>query len=286
MPNNDAVIAIQNLKLDSSNLDLISSDSSSGIDAPKKIEQVTFSQDSKGRYEQDTQEVKTDLKKDVESRADELNEYEVNVVSFTNLAKISDNKLLNIATQINEKKQLIITKISQAVSAGCSVGIGSTTAIVNGIVLGVGNTIVNDYAYIKKYSGLDNYSSTNPFASEDTLTLSSSNSGTGYFSGFTENAGSVVGTYRTVFNYPLLPATPPTICATCMSEVQTLASEINTLRSQIDNALISNSNSIKDKKTESEIFVWGYKSREKKASSIKQSNNSIIDTINNESSFQ
>lgn len=284
MPNNDANLAIQNLKIDSVNLDLFNSDSSSGISAPQKVEQVTFSQNSNGRYEKDQQTVATGIKKDIQSRADELEEYQKNVTSFTNLAKISDDKLLNIVDQINAKKQLIITKVAEAISAGCSFGI--STAIINGVNVGVGSTVVSDYAYIKKYSGLENYSSTNPFSSDDALTLTASNSGTGYFSGFTANAGSTVGTYYTVTNNPLLPATPPTICATRTSEIDTLATEINTLRSQINNTLITNTNSIKDKKTESEIFVWGYKSRENKSSSLKQSNDSVIGIINGESAFQ
>lgn len=284
MPNNDANVVIKSLQLDSGNLDLTNSDSSSGIEAPKTIEQVTFSQNSSGRYEQDQQSVKTGIKKDVESRADEVIDYQNSVSAFTNLAKISDDSLLNLVTQINEKKQLIITKVTEAISAGCTFRM--STAVVNGVTVGVGSTVIGDYAYIKKYSGLENYSSTNPFSSDDTLTLTASNSGTGYFSGFTANAGNTVGTYYTVANNPLAPATPPTICATRTSEIDTLATEINTLRSQINNTLITNTNSIKDKKTESEIFVWGYKSRENKASSLKQSNDSVIGIINGESSFQ
>jgi HAMP domain-containing protein len=190
--------------------------------------------------------------------------------------------LLSIATQINEKKQLIITKVTEAISAGCSFGMA--TAIINGVTVGVGSTVVGDYAYIKKYSGLDNYSSSNPFSSDDTLTLSASNSGTGYFSGFTANAGSTVGTYYTVFYDGF--ASPPTICATRTAEIDALATEINTLRSQINVALIVNTNTIKDRKTSSEVFVWGYKSRDKKVRNFTSNNDTVMSTIRNESAFQ
>lgn len=280
---NPADRTIISLELDNQVLSKSGGDGSVGITPPTSITDVTFVQDGKGRWVKDETPSDSEIKKDTQIRAEELESEETDVQNFTDLAKISDDRLLVIATQINDKKQLIITKVTEAISAGCSFGMA--TAVINGVTVGVGSTVVGDYAYIKKYSGLDNYSSSNPFSSDDTLTLTASNSGTGYFSGFTANAGSTVGTYYTVFN-GLLPPTPPTICATRTAEIDALATEISTLRSQIDNALITNTNTIKDRKTTSEVFVWGYKSRDNKVNSFVSNNNTVISTIKNESAFQ
>lgn len=281
---NPADRAILSLEFDNQILSKSGGDGSVGITPPTTITDVTFVQDEKGRWVKDETPTDSDVKKDTTVRAEELASEETDVQNFTDLAKISDNNLLSIVTQINEKKQLIVTKITEAISAGCSFG-RPTTAIINGVTVGVGSTVVGDYAYIKKYSGLDNYSSSNPFSSDDTLTLTASNSGTGYFSGFTANGGSTVGTYYTVFT-GLIPPTPPTICATRTAEINVLATEINTLRSQINNTLITNTNTIKDRKTTSEVFVWGYKSRDRKVSSFVSDNDSVISTIQNETEFQ
>lgn len=279
---NPADRAILSLELDNQVLSKSGGDGSVGITPPTSITDVTFVQDEKGRWVKDETPSSSEIKKDTQIRAEELASEETDVQNFTDLAKISDDRLLSIATQINEKKQLIITKVTEAISAGCSFGMA--TAIINGVTVGVGSTVVGDYAYIKKYSGLDNYSSSNPFSSDDTLTLSASNSGTGYFSGFTANAGSTVGTYYTVFYDGF--ASPPTICATRTAEIDALATEINTLRSQINVALIVNTNTIKDRKTSSEVFVWGYKSRDKKVRNFTSDNDTVMSTIRNESAFQ
>jgi len=208
-------------------------------------------------------------------------QYSEEVGALETYAKVSDNKIISIATQINEKKQLIFDKVTEAISAGCSVGLGTfgATAIVNGVTIGVGVTITDDYPFIKKYGGLDDPTAEVPFNSDDTITLTTSNSGKGYFSGFTENGGSDVGIYRTVFNNALAPATPPTICADRTAEIIILANEINVLRSQIDSDLITKTNTIKDRKTTSEVFVWGYASREHKVQDQIDINNTVINTI-------
>jgi len=281
---NPADRAILSLENDNQVLSKSGGDGSVGITPPTSITDVTFTQDERGRWVKDETPIDSNVKKDTTVRSEELASEETDVQNFTDLAKISDDRLLSIVTQINEKKQLIITKVTEAISAGCTFMM--STAVINGVTVGVGSTVIGDYAYIKKYSGLDNYSASNPFSSDDTLTLTASNSGTGYFSGFTVNAGSTVGTYYTVANNPLLPATPPTICATRTAEIDALATEISTLRSQINNALITNTNTIKDRKTTSEVFVWGYKSRDKKVNSFVSNNDSVISTIKNESAFQ
>ena len=284
----DSNLSLDFLKKDNENLKKNGNDGTPEIVAPQKYEDVSIVQKSDGTWSKSSEEKDSQVKKDNEARSDEFNQYSDEVSALENIAKISDDKILSIATQINQKKQLIFDKITEAISAGCSVGLGTfgVAATVNGVTIGVGVTITDDYPYIKKYGGLDDPTSSVPFNSDDTVTLTSSNSGKGYFSGYTENGGSDVGIYRTVFNNPLSPAIPPTICADRTAEIITLANEINTLRGQIDNALISDTNDVKDRKTTSEVFVWGYSSREHKVQAQIDINTSVINTIEGQSGYQ
>lgn len=274
-------LSLDFLKKDNQNLSRNGQDSSEGIIPSKEFEEVSVNQNGDGTWSKSSVEKKSPVKKDSTARSDEAKQHSEEVTALETYAKVSDNKIISIATQINEKKQLIFTKVTEAISAGCSVGLGTfgATAIVNGVTIGVGVTITDDYPFIKKYGGLDDPTAEVPFNSDDTVTLTTSNSGKGYFSGFTENGGSDVGIYRTVFNNPLVPSIPPTICAERTAEIITLANEINTLRSQIDSDLITKTNTIKDRKTTSEVFVWGYASREHKVQDQININNTAINTI-------
>ncbi len=274
-------LSLDFLKKDNQNLIQNGQDSSEGIIPSKEFEEVSVNQNGDGTWSKSSVEKKSPVKKDNTARSDEAKQYSEEVGALETYAKVSDNKIISIATQINEKKQLIFDKVTEAISAGCSVGIGTSgaDAIINGVTIGVGVTITDDYPFIKKYGGLDDPTAEVPFNSDDTITLTTSNSGKGYFSGFTENGGSDVGIYRTVFNNALAPATPPTICADRTAEIIILANEINVLRSQIDSDLITKTNTIKDRKTTSEVFVWGYASREHKVQDQIDINNTVINTI-------
>ena len=275
------VRSIKNLSFDNEVLSTHGSDTVKDIETPKEVEKIEFSQDSDGKWSQYNQTEKINVEKDIVLRQNESDRYDTEVKDFTELAQISDDKIISIATQINQKKQLIIDKIAEAAGAGCSVGAGDSgapsQAVVGGVTLGVGVTITKDYPYIKKYGGLDNYGGT-PFSSDDVIELTASKSGQGYFSGFTENGGVVVGTYYTVYSgNPFIPITD---CAECTAVITQAAADIATLRSQLDTTLIDNTNKIKDRKTESEVFVWGYKSRDSRVDSYRTTNNETIDTLN------
>jgi hypothetical protein len=274
-------LSLDFLKNDNKNLSKNGQDSSEGIIPSKEFKEVSVNQNGDGTWNKSSVEKKSPVKKDNTARSGEYKQHSGEVVALETYAKVSDNKIISIASKINAKKLQIQQKVAAAVSAGCSVGLGTfgTTAIVNGVTIGVGVTITDDFPFIKKYGGLDDPTAEVPFNSDDTVTLTTSNSGEGYFSGFEENGGSNVGIYRTVFNNPLLPAVPPTICATTTAEIIILANEINVLRSQIDSGLISKTNAIKDRKTTSEVFVWGYASREHKVQDQIDINNTVINTI-------
>jgi hypothetical protein len=91
--------------------------------------------------------------------------------------------------------------------------------------------------------------------------------------------------YKTVYPFTAF-GIPNSTCAGYASSIGTLATEINQLRSQIDNSLITKTNKIKDRKTTSEVFVWGYKSREHRTKKQIDQNNDVLQTIENESAYQ
>lgn len=280
--------SIQNLKFDTEEVTTYGSDTVKDIEPPKEIEQVEFKQDSGGKWAKTSENKGSNITKDIILRKDETDLHDKEVKDFEELAIPSDEKLLELATQINERKHLIISKISEAVSAGCSVGIGTTVklpspAIVNGVEVGIGVTVTEDFAYIKKYAGLDDYKDGTPFSSDDVLTLTSSRVGKGYFSGFTENGGPSIGTYYTISAgiSTFFPGAGSTAaCQAITDEIVVIAAEIANLRSQIDYTLMNKVNKVKDRKTESEIFLWGYKSRDAKIDRFAKNNDDTIDTIN------
>lgn len=278
--------SIQNLRIDTKDVLTYGSDTVDDINPPKEVESVEFSQDPSGKYSKDTKNKDSNIVKDIKMRQDETDLHEKEVDDFIKLARTSDDKLLALATQINQRKHLIISKINEAVSAGCSVGIGTTVklgspAIVNGVEVGIGLTVTEDFAYIKKYAGLDNYTGGVPFSSDDVITLSSSNTGKGYFSGFTENGGPSIGTYYTISAgiSTIFGIGSTAACQAITNEIVVIAAEIADLRSQIDYTLMNKINKVKDRKTESEVFLWGYKSRDHKIETIRDNNDDTINTI-------
>lgn len=276
-------LSLNFLKNDTEELNQSGRDGSVGISAPENIDEISIVQNSDGTWSQTSNRIKSSIKKDKKARSDELIKYEDEVSAFVDLAKRTDTTVLNIQTEINNKKQQIIDLIADAVGFGCSCVVGA--ALTNGIVLGIGSDVVNDRGVIKKYSGLDDPTAEVPFQSDDTITINASNLGTGYATDFIINSGSVVGTYKTVYPFTAF-GLPDSTCAGYASSIATLATEIDQLRGQINSSLINKTNKIKDRKTTSEVFVWGYKSRENKINKQINQNNDVLQTIENESAYQ
>jgi|SaaInlV_120m_DNA_3_1039746.scaffolds.fasta_scaffold05296_2 hypothetical protein len=282
--------SIENLKLDDEFLNNHNSDVVSDIELPKNIVSTSFQQSDDGKYLKNTDEIDANVEKDVNRRQSENDIYVQEVKDFEDVAQISDNKIISISTQINEKKQLIIDKIAEASGYGCKIGIGTSgtpsAAVVNGIVLGKTDSglttsiITQDFPYIDKYEGLDDVNADVPFKSDDRVLLSSNNTGKGYASGLGINEGGVVGTYYVIGIGTVMLGVGTAQCAQCTAEIEQAAADIDDLRSQINQSLIEETNKIKDRKTASEVFVWGYGSRDSKISSSKSDNKNAIDTLN------
>jgi hypothetical protein len=259
-------------------------DASEGTEVAKTIENVEIKRNEQGRWEKTVTDQNFPAKKDVTARADELAFYEKNVSNLTTVAANADSKLYDTTTKINNQKQLIISTIASAVSSGCSCVIGD--AVVNGVTIGIGSDVYTDYASVNEYSNLTS-NSQNPFGSDVERELTPARLGTGYKTQFEINSskGTNVGIYRTVNGLTAF-GLPSATCAGYKSTIDNAAAEIGSLRGTINNQLISDTNAVKDKKTEYELFVWSYKNTDQEnASQIAETQN-VQSIIENQSGFQ
>ena len=180
--------------------------------------------------------------------------------------------------------------VATAIGAGCSYisTTGSNGAQnVGGVAIGVGLTIYSDAASISIYSDLSNYSIDNPFGTNNTITLTTSNAGTGYTSLTVNNGGSSVGSYSSVpttaGQHPGAPS--PTICAGYGTSIISIATELTALRATRD-AYLTNLNSLKGKTRDQELIRWGLKKSDQSIEDQKTSNQSLISLINSQPEFQ
>ena len=251
-------------------------------------------------------EEESPVRKDVEQRANELEGFEIDAANYENLAKIGDNKVIQILVEINDKKAGIITTVNAAVSAGCSVltgnGLwGKNGITVGGVVLSAPNTqtvyntnypkFTKDKGDIFAYDGLNDYMSDAPFAGITSSTLTQNNVGTGFSTGCIVNTGDeIVGLYKTITTDISVGGA----CAGYLATVNALASEIDTLRDSLGTnwaagsyvGVLKDTIQVKDKKTESETYLWSYKNTDAQLNIQQESNNSLINSIESQSEFQ
>jgi hypothetical protein len=262
MPNSSGEEAIISLDGEYDYITRYNLDPENLITPPKKITKTTFSQDKKtGRWTKTEREETNPNTLPSDIRKKEVDSRNKLIKDLTEQAKELDDKLISINTQINNKKSLIISTLTSAVSGGCSFTPGGASNINGtGVAVGIGSTVISDTANIKVYPKIKNYNATSPFESKDVEGLNSSNSGTGYKTVIGNNDGtSLTSTYNTIDPNPLFPPIiPPTAnCQNLYDKITTLANEINSLRSQRDSVDLVNLNEIKDEKTGQEVRRWG-----------------------------
>jgi len=204
------------------------------------------------------------------------------IVSYEELGAVYDAEMLRINNEISDKKSLIVSLVTDAISAGCSakiptgpVAAGSSitfvpgTEDIGGVAVGVGSTVSNDKVSIKIYPSLNNYSTDTPYDPDTTEQLSTSNLGKGYENSVTNNGGSVVSsTYRFIssdtaahssplfVSFPALSAAEIAACAGYGASIISIANEIESLRSNRDSDL-DRINDLKELKTREEVQRWG-----------------------------
>lgn len=253
-------------------------------------ETITYkdiNQNSDGTWNQNDNVVENPVQLPITKKRSDIEELENRIESFKESAGILDQRILDLNNQINFKKSQIVSLVSSAVGLGCSVGLTTTSSaalIVNGVQIGFGSTVYQDQAKNKIYSGLTDYSARNPFTTDSTVTLSASNIGDGYGSVTSNNDGSNVGIYRTVFTIGH-PAPVSTTCVGYANSINSIAAELTSLRSQRDSYL-SNVNTVKDGKLGEEIILWGEKSADGRINSLKTDTTSLMNSISSIPEFQ
>ena len=256
-----------------------------GIEPVKETEQVEVIQNPQGKWEKRTNTVNYNQTGNTESRQNEHNFYKNQKKDLEEIASVADQSLLNIISDVNTYKQLIISTINTAVSAGCASTINATNAAPGGVTIGIGSDVYGDYGGIKRYEGLDDYGSDSPFKSDQEVSLTQSTVGKGYRTLYELNSSKATnyGKYQTITGAAATTAPigfNTTTCTDATATIVSIAASISALRAQINDSQINASNDVKTKKTESELFDWGYGSTENQINSQISSNQSVISSIN------
>ena len=302
----EARLALDSLTKENEKLGKGGTDSTPDITVPSTYEDRLVEQNDDGTWSQNIIEEENPVKKDIEQRANELEGFEIDAANYENLAKIGDNKVIQILVEINDKKAGIITTVNAAVSAGCSVltgnGLwGKNGITVGGVVLSAPNTqtvyntnypkFTKDKGDIFAYDGLNNYMSDAPFTGITSSTLIETNVGTGFSTGCIVNTGDeIVGLYKTITTDISVGGA----CAGYLATVNALASEIDTLRDSLGTnwaagsyvGVLKDTINVKDKKTDSKLFIWAYNNSDNKIQQKQASNTSLANTIESQSEYQ
>ena len=302
----EAELALDSIRKQNVELSKVGSDGSPDINPTATYEQRDVVQNDDGTWNETITEEESPVKKDITQRASELEGFEIDAANYENLAKIGDNKVIQIIDEINAKKAGIITTIQAAVSAGCSVPVGNglwgkNGITVGGVVLSAPNTqtvyntnypkFTKDKGDIFVYDGLNNYMSDAPFTGITSSTLIETNVGTGFSTGCIVNTGDeIVGLYKTITTDISVGGA----CAGYLATVNALASEINTLRDSLGTdwaagsyvGVVKDTIQVKDKKTGSETMIWSYRNEDEESRQQQEVNNSLINNIESQSEYQ
>lgn len=265
----------------------------SNITSPETVERKSIFQNSSGVWEEITivekdpfPSVNSTVEKKLKERDNAIADYEL-------VAKPFDVEIESYNKQINDKKDLIITLVNSAISAGCSYlpptsGIATTPVApgaedIGGVSCGYGATMYDDRALVKIYPNLENYGAEDPFNPVNTVGLTASTFGKG-FEDFTEdNTGTAIEGYWYIPDdiadhagsllSPLTPAEQLS-CVGISSSIANVAQEIVSLRALRD-ANLGKVNVIKEDKNGEEIRRWG----SNQSKTIVEQRKSDIDTL-------
>ena len=287
-------------------------DKQSDIEVPTKIEKVSVTQNDNGRWSKNIKEEDSGLydesivgqiEKQIEEDAKTLQEF----------CAVLDNQIISFNAQINAKKQQIVTLSIQATSSNCWPGIACSTVLVGDTTCATGpgaatsdyatyTTIIEDRDVLGIYENMagpnQNFSASNPFDPDSTVTLIPSYAGYGYENEKQDDGGTILsGLGRTDISKtssdhePRIIATkrfytgstiPAATCVSIANSITTLLDEIDVLRLQRDIAVNrTDLNYIKATKTEKELQNWGNKNLYKQIDARKTKNQSAILAVQN-----
>ena len=165
---------------------------SPGVEAPKKVEKVTVTQNNDGTYSKNIEEVDSNVYDDTVVGTVEA-EIKNDATTLQEFCREFDDRILSFNAQINAKKQQIVTLSTEAIARNCWPGIAYSTLLSGGTTRQIGSTTQNfgnPYDVIEDREALEvydkmagpsvDYGADNPFEPTKIVTLTSSYSGFGH----------------------------------------------------------------------------------------------------------
>jgi hypothetical protein len=290
------------------------------VEIPDTITKVVATQDANGQWISETvEEENTAKSEDVVQEVEQ--QIAQDAIVLREFCATVDSRILAFNAQINTLKDQIVTLSTEAINRNCWPGIAQSTLNTGVTsFFGTNTNYLYDKENISRYADMEgpppNYGVLNPFTST-TSTLTSTLVGYGYTNTKSDDGGSSAGTARfdistvgvsshlsRTFNatgisttaiwswtYPgvgVSPATNTSLTGTaganrCIEIANTIASkqsEITSIRAQRD-ALRSDLNTVKTKKSEKDLQNWGINNHKHQVEQRKTANNSIITAIQN-----
>jgi len=165
---------------------------SPGVEAPKKVEKVTVIQNDDGTWIKNVEEVDSNVYDDTVVGTVEA-EIKRDASTLQEFCREFDDRILSFNSQINVKKQQIVTLSTEAIARNCWPGIAYSTLLSGGTTRQIGSTTQNfgnPYDVIEDREALEiydkmagpsvDYGADNPFEPTKIVTLTSSYSGFGH----------------------------------------------------------------------------------------------------------
>jgi len=165
---------------------------SPGVEAPKKVEKVTVTQNDDGTWSKNVEEVDSNVYDDTVVGTVEA-EIKRDASTLQEFCREFDDRILSFNAQINAKKQQIVTLSTEAIDRNCWPGIAYSTLFSGGTARQIGATtqnFSNPYVVIEDREALEiydkmagpnvDYGAENPFEPTRIVTLTSSYSGFGH----------------------------------------------------------------------------------------------------------
>jgi hypothetical protein len=165
---------------------------SPGVEAPKKVEKVTVTQNDDGTWSKNVEEVDSNVYDDTVVGTVEA-EIKRDASTLQEFCREFDDRILSFNAQINAKKQQIVTLSTEAIARNCWPGIAYSTLLSGGTTRQIGSTtqnFSNPYDVIEDREALEiydkmagpnvDYGADNPFEPTKIVTLTSSYSGFGH----------------------------------------------------------------------------------------------------------
>lgn len=165
---------------------------SPGVEAPKKVEKVTVTQNDDGTWSKNVEEVDSNVYDDTVVGTVEA-EIKRDASTLQEFCREFDDRILSFNAQINAKKQQIVTLSTEAIARNCWPGIAYSTLLSGGTTRQIGSTtqnFSNPYVVIEDREALEiydkmagpnvDYGAENPFEPTRIVTLTSSYSGFGH----------------------------------------------------------------------------------------------------------